>query len=96
MNALKMAGIALIAAGILGFVYSSFSYTRETHEAKIWPIELSVKDKQTLDVPVWAGVAFYATDSRLHFGHLIWHLFVMAGTTCHYFAVLSYAAWFIP
>jgi hemolysin III len=39
-----------------------------------------------------AGVAFYATDSRLHFGHLIWHLFVMAGTTCHYFAVLWYAA----
>jgi hemolysin III len=39
-----------------------------------------------------AGVAFYATDSRLQFGHLIWHLFVMAGTTCHYLAVLWYAA----
>ena len=39
-----------------------------------------------------AGVAFYATDSRLNFCHLIWHLFVMAGTTCHYFAVLWYAA----
>jgi len=39
-----------------------------------------------------AGVAFFATDSRLHFGHLIWHLFVMAGTTCHYLAVLWYAA----
>jgi hemolysin III len=39
-----------------------------------------------------AGVVFYATDSRLQFGHLIWHLFVMAGTTCHYFAVLWYAA----
>ena len=39
-----------------------------------------------------AGVAFYATDSRLRFGHLVWHLFVIAGTTCHYFAVLWYAA----
>lgn len=39
-----------------------------------------------------AGVAFFATDSRLLYGHLIWHLFVMAGTTCHYFAVLWYAA----
>lgn len=39
-----------------------------------------------------AGVAFYATDSRLRFGHLAWHLFVMAGTACHYFAVLWYAA----
>ncbi len=38
------------------------------------------------------GVAFYATDSRLHFGHLIWHLFVVAGTTCHCFAVLWHAA----
>lgn len=56
MNALKMAGIALIAAGILGLMYGSFSYTKETHEAKIGPIELSVKDKQTVNVPVWAGV----------------------------------------
>ena len=39
-----------------------------------------------------AGVVFYATDSRLRFGHFIWHLFVVAGTTCHYFAVLWYAA----
>jgi hemolysin III len=39
-----------------------------------------------------SGVAFFATDSRLRYGHLIWHLFVMAGTTCHYFAVLWYAA----
>jgi hemolysin III len=33
------------------------------------------------------GVVFFATDSRLHFGHLIWHLFVMCGTVSHYFAV---------
>jgi hemolysin III len=39
-----------------------------------------------------AGVAFYATDTRLRYGHLVWHLFVMAGTACHYFAVLWYAA----
>jgi hemolysin III len=38
------------------------------------------------------GVAFFATDSRLQFGHLIWHLFVLAGTGCHYFAVLWYAS----
>jgi hemolysin III len=38
------------------------------------------------------GVAFFATDSRLRYGHLIWHLFVLAGTACHYFAVLWYAA----
>jgi hemolysin III len=38
------------------------------------------------------GVAFFALDSRLKYGHLIWHLFVMTGTACHYFAVLGYAA----
>lgn len=39
-----------------------------------------------------AGVAFFAADSRLRYGHFVWHLFVMAGTACHYFAVLWYAA----
>lgn len=39
-----------------------------------------------------AGVAFFMTDSRVRFGHFIWHLFVMAGTACHYVAVLWYAA----
>ena len=38
------------------------------------------------------GVVFFATDSRLQYGHLIWHLFVIVGTVCHYFAVLWYAA----
>ena len=39
-----------------------------------------------------AGVAFYAIDSRLRYGHFIWHLFVLAGTACHFFAVLGYSA----
>jgi len=38
------------------------------------------------------GVAFYLTDQRLHYGHFMWHLFVLAGTGCHYYAVLEYAA----
>ena len=57
MNAVKVAAIVLIAAGVLGLVYGSFSYTKETHEAKVGPFELSVKDKETVNVPVWAGVA---------------------------------------
>jgi hypothetical protein len=56
MNAFKMAAVVLIAAGVLGLVYGSFSYTRDTHEAKLGPIELSVKDKETVNIPVWAGV----------------------------------------
>jgi hypothetical protein len=56
MNAVKIAAVVLIVAGILGLVYGSFSYTKETHEAKLGPLELSVSDKQTVNVPVWAGV----------------------------------------
>ena len=56
MNAVKMAAVVLIAAGVLGLVYGSFSYTKDTHEAKLGPIELSVKDKETVNIPVWAGV----------------------------------------
>lgn len=57
MDAPRIAAIALILAGVLGLVYGSFSYTQETHEAKIGEIELSIKDKKTVNVPVWAGVA---------------------------------------
>ncbi len=38
------------------------------------------------------GVVFFAFDSRLKYGHLIWHLLVMTGTACHYVAVFGYAA----
>lgn len=56
MNPIKMAGLALIVAGALALVYGSFTYTKETHEAKLGPLELSVKDKETVNIPVWAGV----------------------------------------
>ncbi len=56
MNPVKLVAIVLIIAGIAGLVYGNFSYTKETHEAKLGPIELSVKEKQTVNIPVWAGV----------------------------------------
>ena len=52
--------MALIAAGILGLVYGSFTYTKNTHTTKLGPIEFSVKEKQTVNVPLWAGVAAIA------------------------------------
>jgi TRAP-type C4-dicarboxylate transport system permease small subunit len=57
MNAIKMAAIALIVAGALGLAYGGFSYTKDTHQAKIGPLEVSVSEKQTVNVPIWAGVA---------------------------------------
>ena len=52
MNALKIAALLLIAAGIVGLVYGGIIYTKTTHDAKIGPIELSVKDKETINIPV--------------------------------------------
>ena len=56
MNAAKLVGIVLIVAGALALAYGGFTYTKETHQAKVGPIELSIKDKETVNVPVWAGV----------------------------------------
>ena len=56
MNGVRMAAVVLIIAGVLGLLYGSFSYTKDTHTAKVGPLELSVKDKETVNIPVWAGV----------------------------------------
>ena len=56
MNVVKILAILLIVGGVLGLVYGGFSYTKETHEAKVGPIELSVTEKERVNVPVWVGV----------------------------------------
>jgi hypothetical protein len=65
VNPIKMAALVLIVAGVLGLVYGSFSYTKETHEAKVGPIELTMKDKETVNIPVWAGVGAIAIGGAL-------------------------------
>jgi TRAP-type C4-dicarboxylate transport system permease small subunit len=56
MNAIRIAAIALIVAGVLALAYGGFSYTRQTHQAKIGSLELSVTEKETVNIPLWAGV----------------------------------------
>lgn len=56
MNATKLVALALVLAGALGLAYGSFSYTKDTTAVKLGPIELSVKEKETVNVPVWAGI----------------------------------------
>ena len=69
MNAMKIVGIALIVLGGLGLVYGSFSYTKETHDIKLGPIEFSISDKETVNVPIWVGVgAIVAGGLLLFFG----------------------------
>ncbi len=57
MNAIKIAAIALIVAGALGLFYGAFTYTSETHRAHLGALELTLKDRKTIPIPVWAGVA---------------------------------------
>ena len=56
MGTSKIVGIVLIVAGVLALVYGGFTYTKETHEAKIGPLVLSVSEKETVNVPIWVGV----------------------------------------
>jgi hypothetical protein len=56
MNAVKLVGLLLIIAGALALGYGGFTYTKANHEAKLGPIELSVKDRETVNVPIWAGI----------------------------------------
>lgn len=55
MNAYRIVAVVLIVAGILGLVYGQFSYTKESQGAKLGPIELTVNEKHTVNIPVWAG-----------------------------------------
>jgi len=57
MNPTRIIAILLIVGGALGLLYGSFSYTKDTTAVKLGPIELSVKEKQTVNIPMWAGVA---------------------------------------
>jgi hypothetical protein len=65
MDAAKMAAIVLIVAGVLALAYGGFTYTKETHDLKVGPIEMSIKDKETVNIPIWAGVGAIAIGGLL-------------------------------
>ena len=56
MNPLKIIGALLIVGGVLGLAFGGFSYTKETHEAKLGPIQLSLSEKETVNIPLWASI----------------------------------------
>ena len=65
MNTIKMLAIILIVAGVLGLTYGGFTYTKDTQQAKLGPISLTVKDTETVNIPIWAGVAAIAAGLML-------------------------------
>lgn len=56
MTAIKMLGVALLVAGALALLYGGFSYTKDTTAVKLGPLELTVQEKETVNIPLWAGV----------------------------------------
>ena len=65
MKPIKLAALVLITAGVLALVYGGFTYTKESHDVKVGPIEFSVKEKESVNVPVWAGVGAIAVGAFL-------------------------------
>ena len=53
---MRMIGIVVLAVGILALVYGGYSYTKETHDVKVGPLELSLRENRRVNVPVWVGV----------------------------------------
>jgi uncharacterized membrane protein YidH (DUF202 family) len=64
---MKMLAIVLIVAGGLALAYGGFTYTKETHQAKLGPIEFSVKDTETVNIPIWAGLGLMVAGVALLF-----------------------------
>jgi uncharacterized membrane protein YidH (DUF202 family) len=60
MSMPRLVGVVLIVAGVLALVYGGFSYTKDTHQTKIGSLQFSIKEKQTVNIPVWAGVGAIA------------------------------------
>ena len=56
MNPIRIIALVLVIGGVLGLAYGSFSYTKEDHQAKIGPLNISVQEKQTVNIPVWVGI----------------------------------------
>ena len=60
MSVTKIIGVLLIVAGTLGLAYGGFTYTKDKHDVKLGPVQFSVSEKETVNVPVWAGAGAIA------------------------------------
>jgi len=53
---IKVIGLVVMVLGILALAYGGFSYVEETHDASLGPIDISIQDKERVNIPAWAGV----------------------------------------
>jgi len=60
MSVTKIIGVLLVVAGTLGLIYGGFSYTKDKHDVKLGSLQFSVTEKETVNVPIWAGAGAIA------------------------------------
>lgn len=65
MNVMRIVGAIVLVLGILGLVYGGFTYTKETHDANLGPIEIEIKDKETVGIPIWLSVVVTVAGAAL-------------------------------
>ena len=65
MNPLQLIAIILLIGGTIALAYGGFSYTKDTTAVKLGSLELSVQEKETINVPMWAGVGAVAIGGLL-------------------------------
>jgi len=65
MNKFMIIAVLLIGLGTLGLIYGQFSYTKESHNIELGPLELSVEERETVNVPTWAGAGVIAAGTAL-------------------------------
>lgn len=68
MDGQRIAAIVLIVAGTLGLAYGGFSFTKDTHDMEIGALQISVDEKEYVNVPMWAGIGAIALGGGL----LVW------------------------
>jgi len=67
MDAIKIVAILLIVAGTLGLAYGGFTYTKDSEQIKLGPLEMTVRDTETVNIPVWVGVGAIVAGAVLMF-----------------------------
>jgi hypothetical protein len=65
MNSIKIMGLVLIVAGLLGASLGGFSFTRDTHKASLGPINLSVAEEKKVNIPLWASIGAIVAGAAL-------------------------------
>lgn len=65
MGSVKVLALVLVVVGVLALAYGGFTYTKESHDAKLGPIEMSVKEREQVNVPMWAGMAAVGAGAAL-------------------------------